>query len=66
MRLISSRVIGVAYDGVEETFTFDSDIVVPTGATLSHTWGDDLDRSLNVDDWSLTYALSSLGVSYRR
>lgn len=58
-RKAGDKVLGVAYDGAEELFTFAEDIVVPSKLTINHNWGDDLDRYFTVDDWSLAYTLSA-------
>lgn len=59
IRKVSDTVLGVDYDGVEETFTFGSSILLPSSVEVSHTWGDALDRHFNVDDWSFSSSTAS-------
>jgi hypothetical protein len=57
IRRASANVLGVAYDGVEELFTFTEELVVPSKVLVNHNWGDALDRSFNVDDWTFSFSL---------
>ena len=59
IRKVSDNVLGVSYDGTEETFTFATPILVPSKIEISHTWGDALDRHFNVDDWDFSTSFGS-------
>jgi hypothetical protein len=60
IRKAADNVIGVAYDGTEELFTFAEELVVPSKVLVNHNWGDALDRSFNIDNWSVAYTLPTL------
>ena len=59
IRRIGANVLGVAYDGTEELFTFTEALVVPSKVLLNHNWSAALDRSFNVDDWAFSFSLAS-------